>query len=107
MDNLHVCHRHPGTDYIIKVNLRKTPKEMWLTIAETKGIACQQREGITEYVDAIEFKEKGFDGKLRQVFHVIQRTMDGRPTAAHPRDRGSCVLDLATLRAMARDRTVS
>ncbi len=26
LDNLRVCHQHPDTDYIIKVNLRKTPK---------------------------------------------------------------------------------
>jgi len=76
LNNLRVCHRHPDTDYIIKVNLRKTPKEMWLHIAETKGVACEQREGKTEYVGVIEFQEKGFDRKLRQVFHVIRRTMD-------------------------------
>ncbi|MGG4032189.1 IS1380 family transposase [Paenibacillus cisolokensis] len=75
LDNLRVCHRNPGTDYIIKVNLRKSPKEMWLNIAETKGIACEQREGKIEYVGAIEFQEKGFDQPLRQVFHVIKRTM--------------------------------
>jgi len=76
LDNLQVCHRHPDTDYIIKVNLRKTPKETWLAIAKTKGIACQQREGKTEYVGAIEFEQKGFDRKLQQVFHVIERTSD-------------------------------
>lgn len=76
LDNLRVCHQHPGTDYIIKVNLRKTPKSAWLAIAKTKGIACEQREGKTEYVGAIEFAQKGFDCKLRQVFHVIERTMD-------------------------------
>jgi hypothetical protein len=76
LDNLQVCHRHPGTDYIIKVNLRKSPKESWLAIAKTKGIACQQREGKIEYVGAIEFAHNGFDHKLRQVFHVIERTME-------------------------------
>jgi hypothetical protein len=76
LDNLHVCHRHPDVDYIIKVNLRKTPKETWLAIAKTKGIACEQREGKTAYVGAIDFAEKGFDCKLRQVFHVIERTID-------------------------------
>jgi hypothetical protein len=76
LDNLQICHRHPDTDYIIKVNLRKTPKETWLAIAKAKGMSCQQREGKVEYVGAIEFAEKGFDRKLRQVFHVIERTMD-------------------------------
>lgn len=76
LENLHVCHRHPGVEYLIKVNLRKTPKETWLSIAQTKGMACVQREGKTEYVGAIEFNEKGFDRKLRQVFHVIVRTID-------------------------------
>ena len=74
-ENLHVCHREKA-DYIIKANLRREPKEMWLRIAETTGIACQQREGKVEYIGAIEFREKGFDRPLRQVFHVIHRTID-------------------------------
>jgi len=76
LDNLKVCHAHPGVDYIIKVNLRKTPKAAWLAVAKEKGVACEQREGKTEYVGAIEFAHKAFDGKLRQVFHVIERTID-------------------------------
>lgn len=76
LDNLKVCHNHADVDYIIKVNLRKTPKAAWLAIAKEKGIACEQREGKTEYVGAIEFPCKGFDVKLRQVFHVIERTID-------------------------------
>nr|WP_230986833.1 hypothetical protein [Cohnella fermenti] len=76
LDNLKVCHRHPGVDYIIKVNLRKTPKATWLAIAKEKGIACEQREGKIEYVGAIEFPQKGVDDKLRQVLHVIKRTID-------------------------------
>lgn len=76
LDNLKVCHKQPNTDYIIKVNLRRMSKETWLTIAKEKGVACQQREGKTEYVGAIEFAQKGFDHKLRQVFHVIERTID-------------------------------
>lgn len=74
-DNLKVCHRL-NVDYIIKVNLRKDPKETWLRIAETTGIACEQREGKIEYVGSMEFPEKGFDRPLRQVFHVIHRTID-------------------------------
>lgn len=74
-DNLHICHRE-NVDYIIKVNLRRQPKETWLRIAESTGIACQQREGKTEYFGVLEFPEKGFDRPLRQVFHVIHRTID-------------------------------
>jgi len=74
-DNLHVCHRE-NVDYIIKANLRKEPKELWLRIAESSGICCEQREGKKEYVGFIEFAEKGFDRPLRQVFHVIERTID-------------------------------
>lgn len=75
LDNLRVCHREQ-VDYIIKANLRKEPKELWLRIAESSGICCQQREGKKEYVGFIEFTEKGFDRPLRQVFHVIERTID-------------------------------
>lgn len=74
-ENLHVCHEH-NVDYIIKVNLRKSPKDIWLHIAQTGGIACEQREGKTEYFGFIEFKEKGFDRPLRQVYQVIERTSD-------------------------------
>lgn len=74
-DNLHVCHAQ-NADYIIKVNLRRQSKESWLRIAQTKGTACEQREGKTEYVGAIEFSEKGFKRPLRQVFHVVHRTID-------------------------------
>lgn len=57
IDNLRVCHREQ-VDYIIKANLRKEPKELWLRIAESSGICCQQREGKKEYVGFIEFTEK-------------------------------------------------
>ncbi|CAH1207634.1 hypothetical protein PAECIP111893_02741 [Paenibacillus plantiphilus] len=52
------------------------PKETWLRIAEEKRMACEQREGKTEYVGALEFPEKGIDRPLRQVFHVIVRNID-------------------------------
>lgn len=95
LDNLKVCHNHADVDYIIKVNLRKTPKTAWLAIAKEKGIACEQLEWKTEYVGAIEFPCKGFDFKLRQVFHVTQRTMDSEWTSAAPsRTRGARVLGL-------------
>jgi hypothetical protein len=76
LDNLHVLHQHSDTDYIIKVNLRRGSKESWLHIAETQGVACKHREGKLEYIGAIEFEEKGFERKLRQVFRVIHRTID-------------------------------
>lgn len=74
-DNLQVCHSKK-VDYIIKANLRKEPKEIWLRIAETTGMACEQRDGKIEYIGAMDFPEKGFDCNLRQVFHVIYRTID-------------------------------
>lgn len=76
LENLQVCHAEPDVDYLIKVNLRKTPKETWLRIAEEKGIACEQRPGKTEYIGAIPFSEKDFEQPLRQVFQVIVRTID-------------------------------
>lgn len=74
-ENLKVCHTHK-VDYIIKANLRRSSKELWLHTAKTKGIACQSREGKVEYVGAMTFKDKDFEQPLRQVFHVIERIMD-------------------------------
>lgn len=58
------------------MNLRQCPKEQWLRIAEEKGMSCEVREGKTMYVGAISFKEPGFDRPLRQVFQVIERSID-------------------------------
>lgn len=76
LDNLQVCHARPDVDYIIKVNLRQTPKESWLRIAEDLGMKCEQRPGKIDYIGSITFKEKGFDRPLRQVFQVTVRTID-------------------------------
>ena len=75
-DNLHVCHA-PETkaDYIIKRNLRKESREAWLSIAQQKGICCEEREGKKVYVGFLECKEKGFAEPFRMVFHVIERTI--------------------------------
>jgi hypothetical protein len=75
IENLHRCH-DKTVNYIIKVNLRRDPKESWLHIAQSHGMACEQRDGKTEYIGFIEFKEKGFEHPLRQVFQVIERTID-------------------------------
>jgi len=76
LENLHTCHAHPKVDYVIKVNLRQSPKDIWLRIAEDKGISCEMREGKTMYIGAISFTEPGFERPLRQVFQVIERTID-------------------------------
>jgi hypothetical protein len=49
-----------------RILLRREPKETWLRIAETSGIACERRERKVKYMGAIEFPEKGFDRPLRQ-----------------------------------------
>src|SRR5690606_23329085 len=76
LENLYMCHAHPNVDYVIKVNLRKSPKEAWLNIAKAKGISCEVREGKTMYIGAISFHEPGFERPLRQVFQVIERSID-------------------------------
>jgi len=76
-DNITVCHEdNTQTDYIIKRNLRKESKEIWLSIAQEKGMCCEPREGKKVYIGAIETKEKGFSKPLRMVFHVVERTID-------------------------------
>lgn len=76
LENLHVCHPQDDVYYLVKVNLHNTPKDIWLRIAEDTGMACEQREGKTEYIGFITFPEEGFDRPLRQVFQVIVRTID-------------------------------
>jgi len=79
--NLKVCHAsETHADYIIKKNLRKDPKEMWLAIAQDLGVCCEEREGKKVYIGSMDVPEKGFDQPLRQVFRVIERsiTHDGQ-----------------------------
>lgn len=76
-DNLAVCQAEkPRIDYIIKRNLRRESKELWLGIAQEKGICCEPREGKKVYMGAMDVKEKGFSMPLRMVFHVVERTID-------------------------------
>ncbi|OUM84144.1 MAG: transposase [Bacillus thermozeamaize] len=75
LENLHRCHDHQ-VDYIIKVNLRRESKETWLHIAQTRGTCHEPREGKKEYVGSIEVSKAGFPHPLRQVFYVIERTID-------------------------------
>ncbi|CAM3822411.1 hypothetical protein PALA111701_27745 [Paenibacillus lactis] len=70
---------------------------------EGHGINVELREGKTEYVGAIEFAQKGFKSKLRQVFHVIERTMepDGQLLLV-PKIEVHVVLDIIAMCALAR-----
>ena len=74
--NLKVCHSsETRADYIIKKNLRKEPRELWLTIAQDLGICCEEREGKKVYIGSMVVHEKGFEEPLRQVFRVIERSI--------------------------------
>lgn len=75
LENLRVCQAHK-VDYIIKVNLRRTNEEEWLEYAQTYGTCTEPREGKKEYIGVREVEKPGFSAPLRQVFHVIHRTMD-------------------------------
>lgn len=75
-ENIQVCHTATSkADYIIKRNIRKESKEMWLLTAQEKGMCCEPREGKKVYIGFMDVKEKGFDEPLRIVFRVIERTI--------------------------------
>ncbi|UOF91966.1 IS1380 family transposase [Fodinisporobacter ferrooxydans] len=75
-DNLVVCHaEETKADYIIKRNLRKESREEWLTVAQTKGICCEQREGKKVYIGSTSLYVKEMQQSVRVVFQVTERTI--------------------------------
>jgi len=73
LDNIKVCIAKK-VDYLIKRNLRQESPQDWLEIAKQSGACKQPREGKTVWTGSV-IKER--DGlKLRQVFEVIERTVD-------------------------------
>lgn len=77
VDNLRVClQEETYADFIIKRNPRREKAESWLMIAQQKGQCETPREGKKIYRGSISVKVKGLDSSIRQVFEVIERTID-------------------------------
>ncbi len=76
LDNIKTC-IEKGSEYIIKRNLRKESKEVWLRTAEEHGLRTQERPGKEVYIGEI-FIDKGLKEPLRVIFKVTKRTIDAK-----------------------------
>jgi hypothetical protein len=76
-ENIKVCLApETNADFIIKRNPRKEKPETWLMIAQRHGMCCHEREGKKVYRGALWVQVKGIDRPIRQVFEVVERTID-------------------------------
>lgn len=82
-DNLAIC-LEADVDFIIKRNLRKEDKNVWLTRAKLWGEMSQARPGKLVYRGDVSLKKSlTLDGKLtdcwlRCVFEITERTIDAQ-----------------------------
>lgn len=74
-DNLKVC-VGKKVHFIIKRNPRREKPENWLMVAKQFGQCIQEREGKLVYYGAVETTPKGMEQSLRQVYKVVERTID-------------------------------
>ncbi len=79
-DNIAVC-KEEDVDFIIKRNLRKESKELWLKIAQEKGEKTQLREGKILYLGKqkvnlkLKVKDQTKEIGVFQVFEVTKTTI--------------------------------
>lgn len=74
IENLELCRKLPGVDFIIKRNLRRENVEEWLTIAQAHGVCEQPREGKTVWRGDHWMQRGG--RPYRVVFEVTERMID-------------------------------
>lgn len=74
-DNLKACVEE-NADLIIKRNPRREKPETWLMIAEQKGKQVPSREGKRVFYGSIQVTPKGMKEPLRQVYKIVERTID-------------------------------
>lgn len=75
VDNLKVCVEKQA-NFLIKRNPRREKPENWLMIAEQFGTCVQEREGKRVFYGAVEVVPKGMETPVRQVYKVVERTID-------------------------------
>jgi Transposase DDE domain len=81
IENVELCRKTEGVDFIIKRNLRRENVEEWLTIAQAHGVCEQPREGKTVWRGDhwVQRRRKGpseAGHPYRVVFEVTERTID-------------------------------
>jgi Transposase DDE domain group 1 len=75
VDNLKVCVKEKA-NFIIKRNPRREKPENWLMVAEQFGKCIQEREGKRVFYGSVEVTPKGMSTPIRQVYKVVERTID-------------------------------
>lgn len=75
VENLQVC-LDENAHFIVKRNPRRENPETWLAIAEQQGTSIPARDGKRVFHGAIDVTPKGMDQKVRQVYKVVERTID-------------------------------
>ena len=73
VEKFNKAHPHTRIDYIVKHNLRRESKEMWLEIAKKQGTKQEPRTGKIVYTGKISHQYEGLDLPVTQVFQVIER----------------------------------
>jgi len=75
VENLKVCVSEKA-NFVIKRNPRREKPENWLMVAEQFGKCVQEREGKRVFYGAVNATPKGMKNSIRQVYRVIERTID-------------------------------
>ncbi|WP_243293181.1 IS1380 family transposase [Bacillus sp. FJAT-47783] len=75
IDNLKVCEKE-NVHLIIKRNPRREKLETWLAIAEQRGKQVSARDGKRIFYGSISVTPKGMKKSLRQVYKVVEQTID-------------------------------
>lgn len=75
VDNLKICDKEK-VDHIIKRNPRREKPENWLMAAEQHGKQVPSREGKRIFYGSVQVTPKGMKKPLRQVYKVVERTID-------------------------------
>jgi len=77
IENVELCRKLPGVDFIIKRNLRRANVDEWLEIAAAHGRCDEPREGKTVWRgDHWVQRPRGDNRTYRVVFEVTERTID-------------------------------
>lgn len=76
VENLKVCVNEENVNFIIKRNPRREKPENWLMVAEQFGKCIQEREGKRVFYGAVEVTPKKMKKPIRQVYKVVERTID-------------------------------
>ena len=74
IDNIKICLKE-NINWLIKRNIRRTPKEHWLNIAKEHGKMTHMRDGKTLWEGCITQKHETLDEDLTTYFKVTEETI--------------------------------